>query len=76
MEENMKKKFKLEDLDCANCAAKMEEAIKKIGGVNDANVSFLAQKMTIDAQDDEFDEIMKEVVRVCAKVEPDCRILL
>lgn len=72
----MKKKFKLEDLDCANCAAKMEEAIKKINGVNDANVSFLAQKMTIDAQDDKFDEIMKEVARVCAKVEPDCRILM
>lgn len=72
----MKKKFKLEDLDCANCAAKMEEAIKKISGVNDANVSFLAQKMTIDAQDDKFDEIMKEVSRVCAKVEPDCRILM
>ncbi len=72
----MKKKFKLEDLDCANCAAKMEEAIKKIAGVNDATVSFLAQKMTIDAQDDQFDEIMKEVVRVCAKVEPDCRILM
>lgn len=72
----MKKKFKLEDLDCANCAAKMEEAIKKINGVNDANVSFLAQKLTIDAQDDKFDEIMKEVARVCAKVEPDCRILM
>ena len=50
----MKKKFKLEDLDCANCAAKMEEAIKKIGGVRDANVSFLAQKMTIDAEDDKL----------------------
>ncbi len=72
----MKKKFKLEDLDCANCAAKMEEAIKKIDGVNDANVSFLAQKMTIDAVDDRFDQIMKEVVAVCAKVEPDCKILL
>lgn len=72
----MKKKFKLEDLDCANCAAKMEEAIKKIEGVNEATVSFLAQKMTIDAQDDKFDEIMKEVVKVCAKVEPDCRILM
>lgn len=72
----MKKKFKLEDLDCANCAAKMEEAIKKINGVNDANVSFLAQKLTIDAQDDKFDEIMKEVARVCAKVEPDCKILM
>lgn len=72
----MKKKFKLEDLDCANCAAKMEEAIKKIDGVNDAVVSFLSQKMTIDAQDERFDEIMKEVVRVCAKVEPDCKILI
>lgn len=72
----MKKKFKLEDLDCANCAAKMEEAIKKIEGVNDVTVSFLAQKMTIDAQDDKFDEIMKEVVKVCTKVEPDCKILM
>ncbi len=72
----MKKKFKLEDLDCANCAAKMEEAIKKIPGVNDAVVSFMAQKMTVDAEDEKFDSIMKEVVAVCAKVEPDCRILL
>ena len=72
----MKKKFKLEDLDCANCAAKMEDAIKKIPGVNDANVSFMMQKMTIDAADDKFDAIMEEVVRVCAKVEPDCKILM
>ena len=64
----MKKKFKLQDLDCANCAAKMEDAIKKIPGVNDANVSFMMQKMTIDAEDDKFDAIMEEVVRVCAKV--------
>lgn len=72
----MKKKFKLEDLDCANCAAKMEDAIKKIDGVNDATVSFLAQKMTIDVVDEKFDDIMKEVVAVCAKVEPDCKILM
>lgn len=72
----MKKKFKLEDLDCANCAAKMEDAIKKIRGVTDANVSFMAQKMTIEAEDERFDEIMKEVAAVCAKVEPDCRILM
>jgi copper chaperone CopZ len=72
----MKKKFKLEDLDCANCAAKMEEAIKKIPGVDDANVSFMTQKMTVEAADEKFDEIMQEVVKVCAKVEPDCRILL
>ena len=72
----MKKKFKLQDLDCANCAAKMEDAIKKIPGVNDANVSFMMQKMTIDAEDDKFDAIREEVVRVCAKVEPDCKILM
>ena len=71
----MKKKFKLQDLDCANCAAKMEEAIKKIDGVNDASVNFMMQKMTIDADDSKFDDIMKEVVTVCAKVEPDCKIL-
>ena len=72
----MKKKFKLQDLDCANCAAKMEDAIKKIPGVNDANVSFMMQKMTVDAEDDKFDASMEEVVRVCAKVEPDCKILM
>ena len=72
----MKKKFKLQDLDCANCAAKMEEAIKKIDGVNDASVNFMMQKMTIDADDSKFDDIMKEVVTVCAKVEPDFKILL
>ena len=56
----MKKKFKLQDLDCANCAAKMEEAIKKIDGVNDASVNFMMQKMTIDAEDERFEEIMDE----------------
>ena len=72
----MKKKFQLIDLDCANCAAKMEEAIKKIEGVSDATVSFMTQKMTIEADDSRFDEIMKEVVSVCRKVEPDCVIQL
>lgn len=71
----MKKKFKLEDLDCANCAAKMEDAIKKIDGVNDATMSFMTQKLTVDADDERFDAIMDEVVAVCAKVEPDMRIL-
>ena len=71
----MKKKFKLEDLDCANCAAKMEEAIKKLDGITSASVSFMQQKMTIEAEDDkDFDSIMDQVVKVCAKVEPDCKI--
>ncbi len=68
----MKKRYKLTDLDCANCAAKMEAAIKKIDGVHDATVSFMAQKLTIDADDARFDAIMKEVVEACRKVEPDC----
>lgn len=70
----MKKRFKLIDLDCANCAAKMEDAIKKLPGVNDANVSFLSQKLTLDAEDARFDEVLAEVVRVCRKVEPDCTV--
>ena len=73
----MKKKFKLEDLDCANCAAKMEEAIKKLDGITSASVSFMQQKMTIEAEDDkDFDSLMDQVVKVCAKVEPDCKILM
>ena len=70
----MKKRYNLVDLDCANCAAKMEEAIKKVDGVNTATVSFLTQKMTVDADDARFEEIMDEVVAVCKKVEPDCEI--
>ncbi len=70
----MKKKFKLTNLDCANCAAKMEDAIKKIDGVSDATVSFLMQKLTIDADEARFDAIMQEVAAVCKKVEPDCEI--
>ncbi len=72
----MKKTFKLIDLDCANCAAKMETAIRKIDGVADASVSFMTQKMTIDADETRFDAIMKQVVKACKKVEPDCQIVL
>lgn len=71
----MKKVFRLEDLDCANCAAKMECAIKKLNGVNDASVSFMAQRLTIDADDENFEEIMNKVVKTCRKIEPDCTIL-
>ena len=72
----MKKTFKLIGLDCANCAAKMETAIKKLDGVSDATVSFMTQKMTIEADDAQFDAIMKQVVKACKKVEPDCEIVL
>ena len=72
----MKKTYKLIDLDCANCAAKMETAIQKIDGVTSATVSFMSQKMTVEEDDARFDAIMKEVVKVCRKVEPDCEIVL
>lgn len=72
----MKKTFELEDLDCANCAAKMEEGIRKLDGVREATVSYIAQKLVIDADDARFDEIMKEAVKVIRKVEPDCRVLM
>ena len=72
----MKKRFKLVNLDCANCAAKMEDAIKKVDGVKDATVSFVMQKMTVEADDARFDDIMEEIVKVCKRVEPDCEIFL
>ena len=72
----MKKKFKLENLDCANCAAKMEDAIRKLPGVNSATVSFMTQKLTLDADDARFDEILQQAVKICKKVEPDCTIVL
>ena len=72
----MKKRFKLVDLDCANCAAKMEDAIKKVDGVKDATVSFVMQKMTLEAGDSRFDDSIWEIVKVCKRVEPDCEIVL
>jgi len=71
----MKKRYKFE-VDCANCAAKVEEAVKKIDGVNDATVNFMAQKLVLDADDARFDEILKEVIAVAKKVEPDCELYL
>ena len=72
----MKKRFNMVDLDCANCAAKMENAIKKIPGVNDATVSFLAQKLVLDADDARFDEIVRLAVAACKKVDPDCQVIV
>ncbi|MBR0464081.1 MAG: cation transporter [Clostridia bacterium] len=71
----MKKKFKIE-VDCANCAAKMEEAVRKIDGVKDVSVSFMTQKMAVEADETRFDEIMQMARKACKKVEPDCEIYL
>ena len=71
----MKKKFKMENLDCANCAAKMEDGIKKLDGVVDASVSFMTQKLTLEADDARFDEIVEQAQKVCSSIESDCLIL-
>ncbi len=71
----MKKTFTLQELDCANCAAKMENEINKLEGV-EATVSFMTQKLTVSAPDDGFDDIMKKIVKLCKKVEPDCEIIM
>ena len=72
----MKKVFKLIDLDCANCAAKMERAINQIDGVQKATVSFMAQKLTLEADDARFDEIVREAVKCVKKVDPDCEVVV
>ena len=68
----MKKRFTIEDLCCANCAAKMEEGIRKIDGVNSATINFLTQKLTLDADDARLDAILDEAERIIKKIEPDC----
>ena len=70
----MKKNFKLEGLDCANCAAKMERGIAKIKGVNSVTVDFMTQKIVFDCEDGIMDEVVAEMKKVCHKIEPDCII--
>ena len=72
----MKKTYTLDELDCANCGLKMEEAIRKIEGVKSVNISFMTQKITLEADDADFDRVLKEAVKACKKVEPDCRIVV
>lgn len=72
----MKKTFKLENLGCANCAAKMEAGIKKINGVTNASVNFITQRLIIEASDEYIDEIIKKAAAICKKIEPDCRLIV
>lgn len=72
----MKKTFDVEDIDCAVCAQKLEDGIKKIDGVQNANVNFITQKLTLECSDESFDEILKKVIKTAKKIEPDCRIKL
>ncbi|MEF2559642.1 MAG: cation transporter [Eggerthellaceae bacterium] len=71
----MRKVFKLDNLDCANCAAKMEEAIKKIDGVQSASMRFMTQKLVIEADESRMDAILDQAAEVCKKIEPDMTII-
>ena len=71
----MKKKFKMQDLDCAHCAAKMEDAISRIEGVDEVSISFLTQKMTLVEDDAVFEDILSKAVKEISKIEPDCKVL-
>ena len=70
----MKKIIKLQDLDCANCAAKIENAVKKLEGVTGVKVNFLSQKMELEAYDDRFDSVLSEAIKVIKKIEPDVTV--
>lgn len=70
----MKKNFKLENLDCANCAAKMEAAINKLDGIT-ANISFMTSRLTLEAEEAAFDAAVEAAQKAIKKVEPDCIIV-
>ena len=70
----MKKKYACE-IDCANCAAEVQDAISKINGVQSAKVNFMMQKFTLEAEDERFDEILKEAIRIGKTIEPDFKVM-
>ena len=72
----MKKVFKMQDLDCANCAAKMEQAIKKIEGVQAATMNFMMQKLTLEANEADLPRIIEECQKAIRKVDPDCKMII
>ncbi|MDF2655723.1 MAG: cation transport ATPase [Bacillota bacterium] len=67
----MKKTFKLEGLDCANCAAKIEHGVKALDGVSSATVNFMTTKMVIEGDDTKFEEIEKAAMAIAKRIEPD-----
>ncbi len=72
----MKKTFRIEDLDCPNCAAKLEKAISEIKGVEKVSVSFIAQKMLIEADESNMAEITASIKKAAKKAVPDCTVII
>lgn len=71
----MKKVFKITGIDCANCALKMEDKIKKLENINDVSINFLTEKFLLDVKDEFFDEILEQATKIIKKIEPDAEIL-
>ena len=71
----MRRSYRLQDLECANCAAKMEAGIRGIEGVNSASITFMTQKLVLDADAERLDAILDEAQAICASYEPDCVIV-
>ena len=71
----MKKAFKLDEIDCANCARELQDELAKLDGVVSVSVNFMTQKLTLEAADDEFDDVFERVAEFTAEVEPDCEII-
>ena len=73
----MKKTYRLKNLDCANCARKMEDEIKKLQGINAASVSFLTQRISLDLSESaDISKLEKAIVKICKKIESDCEVIL
>lgn len=71
----MRKSFRLDEIDCANCARKLQDELAQLDGVDAVSVNFLTQKLTLTAADDRFDAVLDQVVKTAARVEPDCEIV-
>ena len=71
----MKKRFEITDLCCANCAAKIEEKIRNIEGVQSAHVNFLTQKLTLEADEAVLETILDQAETIIRKIEPDCTLV-
>ena len=71
----MRKSFRLDEIDCANCALKLQDALARVDGVRSVSVNFMTQELTLEAEDARFDAVLDQVVKVAARVEPDCEII-
>ena len=71
----MRKSFKLDEIDCANCARKLQDELAKLDGVDAVSVNFMTQKLTLSAADERFDDVLGRVIALAAKIEPDCEIV-